>query len=159
MPKSSSAIRVYVRSAQTANALSALGQKVTVRPADPMNLVQVAKVLVGSIASLWPSAGPFRSTPINRHSWCSSASLKRAMNGLMHRGKEGIYSVTSPGARAHSGNPAFRRPSISSFEFEYPPRAMNADIVKVGSVSSTRAAASRASASRPRWAKADARHR
>jgi hypothetical protein len=60
---------------------------------------------------------------------------------------------------AHSGNPAFRRPSINSFEFEYPPRAINAEIAKAGSVSSTRAAASRASASRPRWANADARQR
>jgi hypothetical protein len=35
--------------------------------------------------------------------------------------------------RAHSGNPAFRRPSINTFEFEYPPRAINAEIVKAGS--------------------------
>ena len=61
--------------------------------------------------------------------------------------------------RAHSGNPAFRRPSISSFAFDCPPRAIHADIVKAGSTSSRRAAASRASASRPRWAKADARQR
>src|SRR6478672_13140575 len=57
------------------------------------------------------------------------------------------------------GNPAFRRPSIYSFAFDCPPRAINADIVKAGSISSTRAAASRDSASRPRWAKADARQR
>jgi len=61
--------------------------------------------------------------------------------------------------RAHSGSPAFRRPSINSFEFDCPPRAIHAEIVKAGSVSSTRATASRASASRPRWAKADARQR
>ena len=71
--------------------------------------------------------------------------------------------VLSTGAeaahRAHSGNPAFRRPSISSFAFEYPPRAINADTVKPGSTSSRCPAASRASASRPRWAKADARQR
>jgi hypothetical protein len=47
--------------------------------------------------------------------------------------------------RAHSGNPAFRRPSISSFEFDCPPRASHADMVKVGSSSRMRAAASRAS--------------
>jgi hypothetical protein len=47
-----------------------------------------------------------------------------------------------PTNRAHSGNPAFRRPSISSFEFDCPPRAINADIVNAGSSSSTRAAAS-----------------
>jgi len=61
-------------------------------------------------------------------------------------------------ALAHSGNPAFRRPSINSVEF-FGTRAISADIVKAGSISSTRAAASCASASRPRWAKADARQR
>jgi hypothetical protein len=62
-------------------------------------------------------------------------------------------------ARVHSGNPALRRPSINSFAFDCPPRAIHADIVKPGSTSSRRAAASRASASRPRWANADARQR
>ena len=61
-------------------------------------------------------------------------------------------------APGYSGNPAFRRPSINSFEC-LGTRAISADIVKPGSVSSTRAAASRASASRPRWAKADARQK
>jgi len=61
--------------------------------------------------------------------------------------------------RVHSGNRAFRRPSINSFEFSCPPRAIHADIVNVGSVSSRRAAASRASTSRSRWAKADVRQR
>jgi hypothetical protein len=62
-------------------------------------------------------------------------------------------------AAGYSGNPAFRRPSINSFTFLPAPRAINADIVKAGSISSARAAASCASASRPRWAKADARQR
>ena len=61
--------------------------------------------------------------------------------------------------RAHSGNPAFRRPSISNFEVKPLPRAIPTDIVKSGSSSSRRAAASRASASRPACAKADARTR
>jgi hypothetical protein len=52
----------------------------------------------------------------------------------------------------HSGNPAFRRPSISSFACACLRRPIHADIVRAGSTSSTRAAASRASASRPRWA-------
>jgi hypothetical protein len=52
--------------------------------------------------------------------------------------------------RAYSGNPAFRSPSINSFAFDSPLRAMNADIVKAGSTSSRRAAAARASASCPR---------
>ena len=33
------------------------------------------------------------------------------------------------GEYVHSANPAFRRPSISSFEFDSPPRAIHADIV------------------------------
>jgi hypothetical protein len=53
-------------------------------------------------------------------------------------------------ARAHSGNPAFRSPSINSFACACLRRPILADIVKAGSTSSTRAAASRASASRPR---------
>jgi hypothetical protein len=71
--------------------------------------------------------------------------------------KRGFCPITSS-ARAHSGNPALRRPSINSFECEFdaPPRAIKAEIVTAGSSSSTRATASRASASRPRWAKADA---
>jgi hypothetical protein len=60
---------------------------------------------------------------------------------------------------AHSGNPAFRSPSIVSFAFDCPPRAIHEEIVKAGSSSSRRAAASWASASRPRWAKAAARQR
>ena len=87
---------------------------------------------------------------------------RRATSGLMHRSKLKLYSITSSAracARAHSGNPAFRRPSIISVEFDCPPRAIHPDIVKVGSTSSRRAAASRASAFRPRWAKADARTR
>jgi hypothetical protein len=77
------------------------------------------------------------------------------------RGSQGrVVDTGNEGMRRdHSGNPAFRRPSISSFEFDCPPRAMKADIVKAGSTSSRRAAASRTSASRPRWAKADARQR
>ena len=60
---------------------------------------------------------------------------------------------------SYSGTPALRRPSIISFEFDWPPRSIHADIVKAGSSSAIRAIASRASASRPRWAKAEARQR
>jgi hypothetical protein len=49
-------------------------------------------------------------------------------------------SITSS-VRAHSGNPAFRA-SINRFAFDCPPHAIHADIVKAGSTSSTRAAAS-----------------
>jgi hypothetical protein len=84
--------------------------------------------------------------------------LKGAAATEVHRaacspqGTRGIH-------RLHSGSPAFRRPSINSFEFDCPPRAIHVVIVKSGSTSSTRAAASRASASRPRWAKAEVRQR
>src|ERR1700736_3988060 len=60
---------------------------------------------------------------------------------------------------AHSGSPAFRSPSVSSVAFDCPPRAIHEEIVKAGSTSRRHDAASRASASRPRWAKADARQR
>src|SRR6516162_2393412 len=72
------------------------------------------------------------------------------------RGSQGRVFTTGSEAehRVHSGNPTFRRPSISSFEFVCPPRAIHVEIVKAGSSSNTRAAASRASASRPRWASA-----
>jgi len=57
---------------------------------------------------------------------------------------------------AHSVSPASRNPSIISFAvFDSWLRPIHADIVKAGSISSMRAAASRASASRPKWAKAD----
>jgi hypothetical protein len=62
---------------------------------------------------------------------------------VRHRENEGIHGD-------HSGNPAFRRPSISSFAWDCLPRAIHADIVKAGSSSSIRAAASRASTLRPR---------
>jgi transposase len=67
------------------------------------------------------------------------------------------HSITSWALESYSGKPTFRRPSIKSLEFVCPPRAINLEIVNAGSNSSIRAAASRASASRPRWAKADAR--
>jgi hypothetical protein len=50
----------------------------------------------------------------------------------------------------HSGNPAFRSPSMLSLEFDCPPLATHEVSVKPLSNSSIRAAASRASASRPR---------
>ncbi len=84
-------------------------------------------------------------------------AVAQVVSGQRRESKAVIRSPRRYKHWAHSGNPAFRRPSISSFAFDRPPRAMNPEIVKAGSVSSTRAAPSRASASRPRWAKADAR--
>ena len=94
----------------------------------------------------WDAGGWFQNSP-SKDERCRRGSQGR----VLVTGNEG----TTPGS--HSGNPALRRPSISSFAFDCPPRAIHEEIVKAGSVSSTQAAASRASASRPRWAKADAR--
>src|ERR1700741_5345655 len=44
-----------------------------------------------------------------------------------------VSSSCQRAARVHSGNPAFRRPSINSFALDCPPRAIYADIVKAGS--------------------------
>jgi hypothetical protein len=114
-----------------------------------------------SIAPFSPSAGYFRSAPNNGHHQAGPVVPVGARCRLMRRSKrEAISSPRRRGrTRVHSGNPAFRRPSISSFEFDCPPRAIHPDIVKAQSSSSTRAAASRASASRPRCAKAAARQR
>jgi hypothetical protein len=107
--------------------------------------------------------GGFRTTaPGARRSHLDRPSSETLnTTGLMRCSNSGfIRSPRRRGrARAHSGKPAFRRPSISSFDFDCPPTAIHPDIVKAGSISSRRAAASRASASRPRWAKADARQR
>jgi hypothetical protein len=117
-------------------------------------------VCIGSNSEVQARNWGVRFTLKNRHRQPSRSGPKSAISGLMHRTKRVL--VRSPRrrkrARAHSGNPAFRRPSVNSFAFDRPPRAIHADIVKAGSTSSIRAAASRASASRPRWAKADARH-
>jgi hypothetical protein len=56
-----------------------------------------------------------------------------------HRGSQdrALTTENEVAHRVRSGNPAFRRPSICSFEFDCPPRAIHPDIVKAGSVSST----------------------
>jgi hypothetical protein len=90
-----------------------------------------------------------RFTPQTGHLRARHADQQRAITGLMRRSRV-PPSITSWALESYSGNPAFRRPSINSFEFDCPPRPIHAEIVKAGSVSSRRAAASRASASRPR---------
>jgi hypothetical protein len=93
----------------------------------------------------------------------STLTLRLQMANLKcdcrRRGSQGrVLATGNEGThRAHSGNPAFRSPSINNFAFDFPPRAIHEVIVKVGSTSNRRAAASLASALRPRWAKADAR--
>jgi hypothetical protein len=91
-----------------------------------------------------------------RHPRFHHLSLKGLAAAEVHRAAC-LLRVTRGYTGLHSGSPAFRRPSISSFAFDFPVRAIHPVIVKVGSNSSTRAAASRASASRPRWAIAAAR--
>jgi hypothetical protein len=49
--------------------------------------------------------------------------------------RSGVYSISSL-ARVSAGSfghPRFRRPSINSFAFGYPPRAIHVDMVKAGS--------------------------
>ena len=53
-------------------------------------------------------------------------SRRGSQGRVVATGSEGVH-------RVHSGNPAFRRPSISNFAFDCPPRAIQADIVKLGS--------------------------
>ncbi len=116
---------------------------------------------LGQTRKYSPGADVFRFTPGSGHPACGVGCPSCARNGLTHRSKQLHHSITlsARAHRAHSGNPAFRRPSISSFAFDCPPRAIHEDIVKAGSTSSRCAAASRASASHPRWAKADTRQR
>jgi hypothetical protein len=68
-----------------------------------------------------PSGGDFKMFGIK------GRSRRRSSQGR-------VFATENEAARrVHSGNPALRRPSINSFEFEYPPRAINADVVKLGS--------------------------
>jgi hypothetical protein len=85
--------------------------------------------------------------------WCQLLTHAPQQQGVL------LITSSSRASTVHSGNPAFRRPSVTSCAFDCPPQALHPDIVKAGLTSSRRAAASRASASRPRWAKADARQK
>jgi hypothetical protein len=118
-------------------------------------------VAYGSFPDLDAHEHEVRFTPMNGHRQRDAAFPRRAKSRLMRRSKKGSYSIASsmPASTIQSGSPALRSPSVSSFAFVCPPRAIHADIVKAGSSASRRAAASCASASRPRWAKADARQR
>jgi hypothetical protein len=106
-----------------------------------------------------PGALPTTSPPLNL--WClwPNWPVSLAPRRNMFWGQRRRHLHRQERAPAHSGNPAFRSPSSASFAFDCPPRAIHSDIVKAGSSSSTRAAASWASALRPRWANADARQR
>src|ERR1700738_2604149 len=70
------------------------------RPAEAERGHCATHVRVGSIASLWPWAEDFRSNPINRHSQCPSACLKRARLGhaeaaLCRHTENGVTSLAS----------------------------------------------------------------
>ena len=105
--------------------------------------------------------GPISNRPTALKSSPPTISLFLLKGRSRRRGLQGRVVDTGNEAahRDHSGNPAFRSPSINSFAFDCTPRTVREVIVKAGSSSSKRAAASRASASRPRWAKAEARQR
>jgi hypothetical protein len=66
-------------------------------------------------------------------------------SGLMHCSKQALFGhrIGAGWAWAYSGNPAFQSPSINSFDFDCPPRAIHEVIVKAGSTSSRRAAYNR----------------
>jgi len=72
----------------------------------------------------------------------NSVTRLQPAKGRLHRWLRETQRHTAP----CSGNPATRSPPISSFALDCPPRAIHADIVNAESTSSTRAAASRASA-------------
>src|SRR5947207_10279648 len=133
---------------------SGFGADTLVRRPDPKDtpagfLVRTMPWTRGTAASALPSA-----TDIVRPGWhVSNVPIADSCTAAKR------VTLSAWASAVYSGNPAFRRPSISSFAFDCPPRAIHADIVKPGSVSSTRAAASLVSASRPRWANADARQR
>ena len=105
-----------------------------------------------------PRSGGPRSTSADFRAGLYYRSASARPSVLESGGKASLLAKGNE-RRVHSGSPAFRRPSIISFAFDWPPRAIHADIVKLGSTSSRRSAASCASPSRPRRAKADARQR
>jgi hypothetical protein len=55
---------------------SGIGTDCVLRPFQERRGASLCMSVPGPKASLWPSVGPFRSTSINRHSWCSSARRK-----------------------------------------------------------------------------------
>lgn len=108
------------------------------RCADDDGVTAAVRLLVPRELQLHPtSRGSFKKFGLTSHP-------PRSTNGRV------FATGTEAAHRNHSGNPAFRRPSVISFAFDCPPRAIHEDIVNAGSVSSRRAAASRASTSRPR---------
>jgi len=77
------------------------------------------------------------------------------VQGWSHRAVHGWAELTM----RHSGSPALRRPSINIWGRHWPLRATHSDIRKLGSSSRNRATVLLASASRPKCARAAARHR
>jgi hypothetical protein len=70
--------------------------------------------------------GPILSRPTAPKARPMPISLFALKGNGRRRGPQGRVFSTGTEAvhRAHSGNPAFRKPSITSFEFDCPPRAI-----------------------------------
>ena len=80
--------------------------------------------------------GGLRLTRLRKPVWAPAGEVTHC---LLWRARAAPRSLRS------FGQPRFPKALNNSFEFDCPPRAIYADIVKVGSISSTRAAASWAS--------------
>jgi hypothetical protein len=68
---------------------------------DGTSLRRAAGPYIGSKATVWRCPRYFRFAPESRHSSQGAACLKSATNGLMHRSKLPLYSITTS-ARARS---------------------------------------------------------
>src|SRR5712672_3223112 len=87
--------------------------------------------LAGKASRAVTRLGPLRGRPTVLESSADPISKSELKSARRRRGSQGRVFATGNEAahRAHSGNPAFRRPSISSFAFGSAPRAIEADIV------------------------------
>ena len=76
--------------------------------------------------------------PTERTSMRRAATSLMGQSRLVHGSKlrSAFGHSSAQASAAHSGNPAFRSPSIISFAFDCPPRAIHEDMVKLGSSSS-----------------------
>jgi hypothetical protein len=63
------------------------------------------EVSFGSNASFDASGSDFRYHPERRHLLALQYLTKRANNGLMHRSKQHLYSITSPPRSGGVGDP------------------------------------------------------
>jgi hypothetical protein len=133
---------------------SPVGHQITADPGGIDPIVRSGSNRVSLSACRLLPVCPDQRTSSDQPGWSVSCQLRT------HAPQKSAAIRSPRGHWNYSGNPALRKPSIISFALiDSWLRAIHANIVKAGSNSSTPAAASRASASRPRWAKADARQR